>query len=387
MSKRIKADVLVVGGGMVGAAVALGLVQRGLDVRIVDQRWPEVPEGEYDLRVVALSGQSIGLLDRLGVWPQIAAARSAPYRRMQVIDGVSDAQIVFDARDYGWAQLGVIVENQRIAALLAERLSLHRLEDTLSEIDGGRCTLASGTRIDASLVIAADGAASPLRERLLIDSDGRTYAQAALVAHVRCERPPGDLAWQRFLPGGPLAFLPLADGRASVVWSVPTARAARLIAAPATEVEHALHIASDGRFGAVALTTPMVQFPLRSHVARQFAAGNVALIGDAAHTVHPLAGQGVNLGFADVQCLLALADRAMHAGRRVPSAGELQRYSRQRRSETMLAARAFDALNGLYTAGGPLVALRSLGLSAVNRFAPIKRKFAEAAAGIVSGAG
>lgn len=387
MSKRIKTDVLVVGAGMIGLAVALALVQRGLDVRIVDQRWPAAPEGEFDLRVVALSGQSIALLDGLGVWPRIAAARIAPYRRMQVIDGASDAEIVFDARDYGWPQLGVIVENQRIAALLAERLGAQQLDGALSEIEGTRCTLTCGTRVDAQLVIGADGAGSPLRERLLIDSDGRSYAQSALVAHVRCERPQNDLAWQRFLTGGPLAFLPLPDRRSSIVWSVPTERAARLMGASTSEVEQALQLASGGRFGAIALTTPMAQFPLRWHIARHFAQGNVVLIGDAAHTVHPLAGQGVNLGFADVACLLRHVDRALQTTRRVPSAGDLQRYSRERRSETMLAARAFDALNALYAAGGPWVPLRSIGLSAVNRLAPIKRRFAEVAAGIRSGVG
>ncbi len=386
MSKRIKTDVLVVGAGMVGSALALGLVQRGLDVRIVDQRWPPLPEGEFDLRVVALSGQSIALLDRLGVWSQIAASRTAAYRRMHVIDGTSEAFIEFDAREYGWPQLGVIVENQRIAALLAERLGVQRLDDGLSEIDGTRCTLASGDRVDAQLVIAADGAASPLRERLLIDSDGRSYAQSALVAHVRCERPRSGLAWQRFLDGGPLALLPLPDGRASMVWSVPIERATRLMAATGTEVERALATASGRQFGAIALTTPLAQFPLRWHVARTFATENVVLVGDAAHTVHPLAGQGVNLGFADVDCLLAYADRALKTGRRMPSPGELLRYSRERRSETMLAARAFDALNGLYAAGGPWVALRSAGLSAVNRIAPLKRKFAQIAAGVRSAA-
>jgi 2-octaprenyl-3-methyl-6-methoxy-1,4-benzoquinol hydroxylase/2-octaprenylphenol hydroxylase len=379
---RESVDVVVIGGGMVGAATALALSQRGLDVRIVDRRWPTWPRGEYDLRVVALAPRSIALLDRLGVWRQIVAERTAAYRQMSALDGANGARIDFHADDYGWPHLGVIVENGRIGAALNERLASQRLDDTVLGIEHlprPRVLLGSGGRLDARWVVAADGADSPTREQLLIDCDGRSYAQTALVAHLRLERPARELAWQRFLSGGPLALLPLADGRSSMVFSLPTDRAERL-AADGDALRKALMLATDGTFGAIDVSTPVAKFPLRWQIARQFVQESVVLIGDAAHTVHPLAGQGVNLGLADVDTLLGCLDAESPA----PGRGALARYNRERRSETMLAARTFDALNSLYAGGGPVAFLRGVGLSLVDRLPPLKRKFAEAAAGVVS---
>lgn len=387
-------DALIIGAGMVGAALALGLARAGLRVALVEPhpQFPPTASDPVDLRVVALAPHAQRLLAGLGVWPDIAGVRAAAYERMRVVDAQGGGGLGFDAADYGWPCLGHIVENRLVAGALWRALQAQpgvrlyageALESFEDDGDTVRVRLAGGTRLQARWLVGADGVASRVREQLLIGVDGEPYGQSGLVAHIEVERQQPRLAWQRFLPSGPLALLPLQDGRSSIVWTLPGARAQALVAAPVDEFESSLTRASDATFGRLRLASERAAFPLRLQVAQGFARGRCILVGDAAHVVHPLAGQGVNLGFGDVESLLDRVQRALGARREPLAASDIQRWARERRSEAMLAGRAFDGLNRLYAISeGPLVAARSIGMRLVDRLSPLKRKLAERAAGI-----
>lgn len=385
-------DVAVVGGGMVGAAAALALARAGFATALLEARAPAAwsADDEVDLRVVGLAPSSIALLDELGVWASIRDARSSPYRHMHVWDDQSGAAIDFDAADEGRDLLGHIVENSLVQWTLWQALDsagVRRLcpaEVRSFEVREDRVVLqlGDGDSLAARLLVAADGAGSPLRLLAGIATRGRDYAQRAVVAHVGTERPHQGTAWQRFLPDGPLALLPLADGRSSVVWSLPDAEARRVLALDDAAFRDALGLASDFRLGRITTTTPRAAFPLRLQLAERYMAERFVLLGDAAHAVHPLAGQGVNLGLRDVAELRDTLVAARDAGRGIAAAHVLRRYARRRRSADTLDAWGFDALARIYAwRSAPLVAARGLGVRLVDRLAPLKRRIAEHAAG------
>ncbi len=388
-------DIAVVGGGMVGAAAALALARAGFATALLEAREPPPWQvgHEVDLRVVGLAPSSIRLLDELGVWSAIRDARSSPYRHMHVWDEGSGASIDFDASDEGRESLGSIVENNLVQWALWQALqgagvqrlcpaSVQGFEPCRDRIT---LQLADGAQdsVDARLLVAADGADSPLRRLAGIDTGGRDYGQRAVVAHVRTERAHAHTAWQRFLPGGPLALLPLADGRSSIVWSLPQEQADRILALDDVAFCDALGVASDFRLGRVLESTPRASFPLRLRLAERYQAERMVLLGDAAHAVHPLAGQGVNLGLRDVVELRDTLVAAREAGHDLAAAHVLRRYARRRRSADALDAWGFDALARIYDwRSAPLVAARGIGLKLVNRLAPVKRRLARHAAGI-----
>lgn len=392
-TSRNALDVAVVGAGMVGGAMALALAQAGFRVALVEAKAPEAwrESDDIDLRVVALAQSSRDLLERLGVWSDIAGARASPYRRMHVWDGENGAVLDFDAADRGEAQLGHIVENRLIQHTLWQALQRDSRVDVrcpasvvASELDGDARTLEldDGTRIAARLVLAADGAASPLRALLGIATRDRDYAQRGVVAHVRTQRAHADTAWQRFLPGGPLALLPLDDGRCSIVWSLPEGEAQRVLAMDDDAFKAELGCAFDFRLGPITETTRRAAFPLKLQLAQTYLAPRFALLGDAAHTVHPLAGQGVNLGYRDVAELLEVLTAARDAQRDFASESTLRRYERRRRSDNALSAYGFDALGRVFDwQAEPLVFARGLGMRAVNALAPLKRLLIDKAAG------
>ncbi|MET0255781.1 MAG: UbiH/UbiF/VisC/COQ6 family ubiquinone biosynthesis hydroxylase [Luteibacter sp.] len=391
--RRGPLDVAVVGGGMVGAATALALAKAGFAVALVDAREPAAwsAADEVDLRVVGLAPSSVALLDRLGAWAPIRAARASGYGRMVVWDARTGATLRFDAADEGRDVLGYIVENSLVQATLWQALDDAGVRRVVpGEVvayaerdDRAQIELADGQLVSARLVVAADGADSPLRGMVGIGTHGRDYAQRGVVAHVRTARVHERTAWQRFLPSGPLAFLPLDDGRCSIVWTLPEDEAARVMALDDDAFRDALGVASDFRLGPIESVSRRAAFPLRLKLADRYASGRLVLLGDAAHAVHPLAGQGVNLGLRDVEELRDTLAAARDAGRDIAATHVLRRYARRRRSADGLDAWSFDALGRIYAwQAGPLVAARGLGMRVLDVLAPLKNRLARHAAGL-----
>jgi 2-polyprenylphenol 6-hydroxylase len=385
-------DVAVVGGGMVGAAAALALSRAGFNTALLEARPPSEwqAQDEVDLRVVGLAPSSIALLDDLGVWTSIRDARACPYAHMHVWDAENGAAIDFDAADEGRDLLGYIVENnlvqwklwQALDASGVQRLCPATVKDFDVRSDRVVLELADGESLTVRLLVAADGAGSPLRERAGIGTHGRDYGQRAIVAHVHTERAHAHTAWQRFLPTGPLALLPLADGRSSVVWSLPEAEARRVQALDDAAFCNELGIASDFRLGRITAATPRAAFPLKLQLADTYQSNRFVLLGDAAHAVHPLAGQGVNLGLRDVAELRDTLAAARDEERDIAGAHILRRYARRRRSADTLDAYGFDALARIYAWQSlPLVAARGLGVRILDHLLPLKRRIAAHAAG------
>jgi ubiquinone biosynthesis UbiH/UbiF/VisC/COQ6 family hydroxylase len=394
---------------MVGAATALALARAGLDTVLLEARAPTQwqPHDEVDLRVVGLAPSSIALLDDLGVWPSIRDARASAYAHMHVWDAASGAAIDFDATAEGRRELGFIVENNLVQWTLwqaletaggsssascarstgtsmcgVRRLCPSAVRGFEAREDHVRLQLDDGETLSAALLVAADGSSSPLRQLAGIGTRGRDYAQRAVVAHVHTERPHESTAWHRFLPDGPLALLPLADGRSSLVWSLPEEQAQRVLALDDAAFRDALGVASDFRLGRVTGTTPRASFPLKLQLAERYQADRFVLLGDAAHAVHPLAGQGVNLGLRDVAELRDTLLAARAAGRDIGAAHVLRRYARRRRSADTLDALGFDALARVYAwQSPPLVAARGAGVRLLDRLTPLKRLLSGHAAG------
>lgn len=391
-----RADVAVVGGGIVGAACALALAREGLAVSLIEAGAPPSwSAADPDLRVYALAPDNVALLDALEVWPTVRGARAHAYRRMHVWDAAGGEALRFDADAFAEPQLGWIVEHALLqdrlwAALPAAGVAV-RTEaavDALQQEEGGVVlTLEDGLTVEARLAIAADGGASRLRTLAGVETDRHDYAQRGVVAYIGHALPHEDTAWQRFLPTGPLAFLPCsarpdAPHASSIVWTLPEAEAMRVLALDDDVFGRELADAFAARLGDCRPLSKRVGFPLRREIARSFVAGRVLALGDAAHVVHPLAGQGVNLGLRDVAALAAAVRDAQ--ARRVAwdSPHRLARWARQRRSDGAASAHAFGAINRLFSNDDvALTLLRGHGLGLVGRVAPLARALWRHAAG------
>jgi len=390
-------DLIVVGGGMVGAALAAACSGLGLTIAVVEAREPRRhwPRSEIDLRVSALSRASQRLLERLGAWDRIQELGASPYREMRVWDAVGGASIHFDSADLGEPDLGHIVENRVTQLALWERLEAAPDVSLLCPAQGGLLTLtpdlalldlADGRRAAARLLVGADGRDSWVREQAGITTSGWDYDQHAIVAHVRVTRPHGETAWQRFLPTGPLAFLPLLDGRCSIVWSATEERARELMALDDAAFLAELEAAFERRLGSVTEIGHRAALPLRLQHADFYVKSHLALIGDAAHAVHPLAGQGVNLGFLDAAQLADNLGEALARGRDIGGLWTLRRYERARRGENMRMLGAMDGFKRLFSNSDPLlVGFRNAGLAVADRLAPLKRAFMREALGLGEG--
>lgn len=358
MSRRGRLDIVVVGAGVVGATCALALAQLGLEVALVEGREPLRWSAEApDLRVFAFAPDNAALLHGLGAWEPVRTARAQPYRRMRVWDAAGGGEIGFDADALGRDQLGWIIENNLLvdrlwSALPAAGVQLHcpaRVEAIEQEGSAVRLRLDDGTRLEARLAIAADGADSSLRKFAGVQVAMHDYRQRGVVAYVDTDLPNEATAWQRFLPGGPLAFLPVGEARSSIVWTLPSDEAGRVLALEETDFNRELGNAFEARLGEVRLASKRAAFPLRRQLAQAYVSGKVLLLGDAAHVVHPLAGQGVNLGLRDVARLQASMGQALARGVDWSAPHRLARWARQCRSESTAAAYAFDGINRVFS--------------------------------------
>ena len=393
-------DVIIVGGGPVGACAGALLAgstaeTSGLSVALLEPRPPQAAPAEArpDPRVVALSRASERLLKRTGAWTRMPAERLAAYERMRIwhesVAPSSAGVLVFDAADVAEPNLGYIAETRALqTALLAAFAAAggHIESAPFSALAIGQEEVQVSTPggvLTARLVVGADGARSALRSAAGLTVDTRAYGQTAIVANVATARPHESTAWQRFMHDGTLAFLPLANGSSSIVWSADDTRAADLASLSDAAFAVELDRASDLALGETRLVSERLSFPLVRLAAQRYVAQRVALIGDAAHVVHPLAGQGANLGLLDAAAL-AQQVKAAVAAREDPGAMRVLRaYERWRKSETAAMAVSIDAFDRLLAHGaGPLARLAQRGLSWVNASQELRRFFIYRALGM-----
>lgn len=374
---RYDTDVVVVGAGMVGATFAAALKDCPLSVTLLDAGPPPPPlaAGHYELRVSAISPGTRSILEAVGAWGRLDSSRIGPYQSMYVWDASSTGSIEFDAAGIGEPWLGYIIENGNIHHALLDSLAAagniecrSRESPAGLDVDRERCrvVLERGESLSCRLVVGADGAESWVRRELGIPVDSRLYGQRAFVCEACTERPHRQTAWQRFLPSGPLAFLPLANGNCSVVWTCDAELAAELEELDTESFAGRLTKAFDAKLGSVTVTGPVKSFDLTRRRASQYVVERGALIGDAAHVVHPMAGQGANLGFGDAWSLARVVSAAARAERDIGRRHVLRRYERWRRAENFSMMRLLDALHGLFSTESRIVEhARGLGLSTV----------------------
>jgi 2-octaprenylphenol hydroxylase len=394
-------DVVVVGGGPVGACVAALLAGAAprtaspLTVAILEPHPPApvAADTPADLRVAAFSRASERILGNARAWRAVAKGRLSPYERMRIWHESgsvnSRGALLFDAAEAGEPNLGYIIETRLVQlalldAAVAAGARIYASEFVALQSAQERVHIeTTGASLSARLVVGADGARSPLRQAAGLEAAVSDYGQIALVATVATALPHERTAWQRFLATGTLAFLPLADGTSSIVWSADENLAAALLAATpaqfATELERAL----DGALGTVELVSERLSFALHKLAAPRYVAERCALVGDAAHVVHPLAGQGVNLGLLDAAALAQLVLAAADEGEDPGALRVLRRYERWRKSETQIMRVAIDAFDRLLAHGaGPVARLAQHGLGWVNQSSELKRLFMSRALGL-----
>jgi 2-polyprenylphenol 6-hydroxylase len=386
-------DVAIVGGGMVGAAAACALGGSSLKVALIERlKTSEAPSDEYDLRVSALTLATQTMFEALGGWSGIARRRYARVAAMQIWDAGGAGEIRFDAADIGEPYLALIVENRVVVTALRERLhahtNVHLIDRGVAEVKLGEqnalLTLSDDRQLHARLVVAADGADSAVRESLGIRVRSLDMRQQGIVATVRTERVHEETARQKFLATGPLAFLPLSDAHtSSIVWSADLARAQELLALDDTAFRTALQTAFGDRLGAIRAVSARAAFPLTLAHADEYVRNRVALIGDAAHTVHPLAGQGVNLGFLDAAALAEVALDAARERRDIGAYHVLRRYERWRKGDNLAMLAVTGGFKFLFGNDWPaLSGLRNLGLTVTDRVDPLKTSIMRRACGL-----
>ncbi len=398
--------ILVIGGGMVGACVAaLAASHRDfadLRIAVLEAHPPTMPPpdavDDIDLRVSAISRASERILSEIGAWQSIPRQHVCAYDDMCVWDAAGKPRgpgsIHFSASESGEPNLGYIVENRRVlwsiydCAAFRNRVTLLRGELTGLEFEDEHAAaiLSDGRRIEAALIVASDGSGSLSRKLAGIETRGWDYDQRAFVTHVRTEHPHARTAWQRFLPDGPIAFLPLADGRSSIVWTSTPKHAERLVTEAPEQVAIELAQAIDNTLGKIELAGPRGQFPLRLTHAKDYCRERFVLVGDAAHAIHPLAGQGVNLGFLDSAALVEVLAEELEDGLSPAAIGErrvLRRYERWRKSENTVALGLVDGLNKLFGSRADMLGwARRTGLSMLDGSLLAKRFLMGRALGI-----
>ena len=391
-------DVMIVGGGLVGLSLGLACGIGGLRVLIVDRMSPDtIASAAYDGRTTALSEGTERLFRGIGVWAEMEPA-STPIREIRISDGASPFFLHYDHRDLGPTPLGRMVENIHIRQVLGRAVErMPRIQtampDEVSAVKrttlGVRARLSSGRDLSARLVAACDGRRSPLRQEAGIRVFETRYGQNAIVTNVRHEKPHEGVAHERFLPAGPLAVLPLADAadgtaRSSIVWTEESGRAAALLQQPRELLERELLMRFGDWLGTIQIESSPSSYPLALSLAARMVDRRLALVGDAAHAVHPIAGQGFNLGARDVAALAEVLVDAHRLGLDIGNDSVLARYQRWRRVDTLVMSAVTDGINRLFSnSSGSLALARGVGLAAVHRFTPMRRFFMRHAMGTV----
>ena len=384
-------DVVIIGGGLPGASLAAALAESGLRLALVERKPPPSPGPDWDSRVYSLTPASIAFLDRIGAWRRLDAGRVTPIYDMRVFGDDRSSRLDFSAYESGVPQLAATVESGRLQHALwqglerqgnlsllcpAAPVELSRRDDRV-EIG-----LEDGNGVTAKLAVGADGAESWVRRAAGIEVRGGSYAQLGVVANFACVRAHRNIAYQWFRRDGVLAYLPLPDRRVSMVWSMREAHARELLALAPAALCARVGEAGDQALGALEPLTPPAAFPLSRMFADRIAQGRVALIGDAAHVVHPLAGQGVNLGLGDAHSLADLLRDAPDPGDRLL----LRRYERARAEDILALRWVTDGLFRMFGADHRIVAgIRNFGLNLTNSSAVIKTLLARRAMGVGGG--
>ncbi len=389
-------DITIVGSGMVGASLACALAANNSDlsIAVIDTAVPlEKPAMDsFDLRVSAITRASENIFRNIGVWDAIESIRVSPYQDMHVWDAKGNGVVHFDSADLAEPSLGHIIENRVIQYALQQRLKTF---DNIHVIAPAVCKklieneqqlvllLEDDQVITTSLLVGADGSRSWVRQQANISVRGWDYDQAAVVTYVKTEKPHQNTAWQRFMPTGPLAFLPLSDGYSSIVWSTSPEQAEELTTMDEANFKQAVQVAIDNRFGEISFCAERVVFPLRFFTTDQYIKPNLALVGDAAHTIHPLAGQGVNMGLSDAAALAQTLIDALNKGKAVNSFSVLRQYERWRKADNLALMVAMDGFKNIF--GSELVLVRELrntGMNLVNDMPLIKNSIIRQAMGL-----
>ena len=386
-------DIIIVGGGMVGACMALAAAREGFQVTLLEPRQPSLDwtGDDFDIRVSALTRTSETILRNLDVWQGMQQRRVTAYENMHVWDRKGFGEVHFAAEDVGAPNLGHIVENRVIVASLWEQIThqanikhVADIEIASIEREGDLTKLISSNDdvLSASLVIGADGARSSVRELVGLTASTSSYDQEGVVCTVKAEQGNACTAWQRFMPTGPLALLPMNEEYFSIVWSTSPEQAQSLVNAPAESFNQALTQASEAVCGKLSVVGDRAAFPLRKLKAERYVLDGVALIGDAAHVIHPLAGQGVNLGFLDAAMLMDVLTEARAHRESIGAIGVLRRYERARKGHNLAVQSAMDGFKYLFSNNNPALSLiRNLGLGVAHHVSPLRRQFERVALG------
>ena len=390
--ERIESDVVVIGGGLVGLTLGTALAGAGIETVVVDGAAPAaMKDAAFDGRVSSIALGSKRVLDAIGLWPALAK-EAQPILEIRVSDGDAPLFLHYDHKDVGAGPLGFIVENRAIrAGLIARAAALPPLRhlapasvEALEPAPGATLArLADGRTVRARLAVAADGARSRLREAAGIETVRWSYEQTGIVCTVAHERAHRGIAHERFLPAGPFAILPMTGDRSSLVWTERASLAPALLEAPPAVFVRELGLRFGDFLGAVEPVGPRWSYPLALTHAKRYVAPRLALAGDAAHAIHPLAGQGFNLGIRDAAVLAELVVDRARLGLDIGGSDVLTRYQRRRRFDSVVLIAVTDGLNRLFSNESQgLRLIRDAGLAAVNELPPVKRFFMRHAMGL-----
>jgi 2-octaprenylphenol hydroxylase len=390
-------DVLIIGGGIVGLSLASELVDTDFSVAVIERNEIETIGETTESRVSAINRFALRRYQQSGVLESSLAERMCAFEKMFVWDQTGAGQIEFDCLELGVSELGVIIENTVLQQLLLQRISsaenvslycpeaiteiIYAADDSDSNTSA-QVVLASGETLSPRLLIGADGVQSAVRKAASIQHNLKSYQQQGLVCNIRTSEPHQNTAWQCFLPTGPLALLPLYDGQSSIVWSLDDTEAQRVMAMEEEVFRAALAEASEFRLGEILEVSKRYQFPLSHGHCEEYVKPGLALIGDAAHNIHPLAGQGANLGIADAAVLADMMKDARQAGRQWSALHTLKKYQRQRKGANRLMEVSMTGFKSLFGNDNAMIAeIRNAGLSLVDHLSPVKYRLIKQALG------